>query len=1372
MLKGTTHASQVEVPVARVTRELFAKYGVTEENICEEDPVVYAYLAGASGRTESTAMYSVAERSTGEVYAKLNEPLIPNGRTEDAELRDRVGYDCLDYYGYALGGNAYFDFNTKFHYAVTTVYEEQLETPLYIDTWVVMQPTRTTPSYYYPRVRQQIVQMCTMNFTHVQYYYHTEDPSTSYGMYELRQSYNASGKCDDCFCSGTCKDFSSEPRYVNEYNLCTPCHRLSQSHIDKIMSDPYEEVHFREVCAILFEQCDAGRFFDADTFYRTGSLELACKACPPGRFNPRSNKLPECELCPAGTYYPDYGATKCISCRGFVMPGYSSYMGATACTPCPRDCLRASTTGECQVYDSFTVELNRTNELAGMYMSDCVCKPGYFHREKRVGQVCEECPEGGYCAGGLESPVPCGPLVYDNEGLNELSADWDWQCIKEDGGYWAGEGESLFFMCEGEHCLGGIKSECQIGHTSRLCAQCDTGYFSIAAEELGCIKCPGGHGSALSWFATLFGIVGVFCAWYALGVLVCGAYDSLDILLMYTQVIAVIHDFQVAWTTSGSGFLAGAHKAVHMGFNLLNLDVDFFLPTCIMYWDYEYSFYLQMFFPVLMASAAFGYYLWALFCTNVLQQKVPSAWRSTRWWKWFEANLDSSTDEANLRRMLDGSMSSFLQFAVMNYNILCSKSFEVFVCEEQESGEQFLVAGPEITCWTPRHYGMLFTGCVSLFINVIGIPVVLFTLVKWAENHDTLNQRRFLQAFGWVYMRYEMDYNTWEGVLLARRFFMALVAVFLYNTPYVQISMGIIVISCMSGGHFFARPFRSTALDLMDSLALLQTIFYLVCAVLLHSTPRFVENEYYSLIGANTLSVMMLISVMVVLAVGSTLSTAEVFDLGDREKAGKLVSERLVEALEGVGLAYQILGTKGNAGDAQAGFLTMDMFRQRLLSVDPELTDKTITLLYKHIDEDESGTVDVNEFRNKLWARRRVAMKRLEREELGIIKWFAAHLKDAVQGRLDDLKLALFRFTDTLEDYVDEQGRESRLPQMLLRDLRGKFTARMAQQVGKLDIALCGNLNEIFKGYHVLNFIETTISDKSIIRYHQVDQWMSVAIADESEIGQFAANHLVDFFRPLLAAWPFTLDWLTTASEADRFHFRKVMESMFHCYEVVGKDGQYAPYVIEGHRPSVSIFLKDCTEEQQVVFWEMMHSLVACNVTTEEELDRVEMLAPYSMGAHGDEEPGVKSSTEDSTTRLRVQREGRHGIAFEFDDDENVVRATMPAAGSKQDAGAGMDFKEVSIVGEPKVGKLLVASGDMPARVERCKFQWFRVRTRASDGQVLMEKIAKVNMPHYTVTRNDIGCQLRMVVRPYFADGTAGKVATAITETAVVDFDQ
>jgi hypothetical protein len=92
--------------------------------------------------------------------------------------------------------------------------------------------------------------------------------------------------------------------------------------------------------------------------------------------------------------------------------------------------------------------------------------------------------------------------------------------------------------------------------------------------------------------------------------------------------------------------------------------------------------------------------------------------------------------------------------------------------------------------------------------------------------------------------------------------------------------------------------------------------------------------------------------------------------------------------------------------------------------------------------------------------------------------------------------------------------------------------------------------------------------------------------------------------------------------------------------------------------PSPQLSAYGCFAAEQVVFWEMMHAMVACNATTEEELDRVEMLAPYALGTQGgDLEPGVKGSAEDSATRLRVQREGRHGIAFEFDEDENMVRA-------------------------------------------------------------------------------------------------------------------
>jgi hypothetical protein len=54
------------------------------------------------------------------------------------------------------------------------------------------------------------------------------------------------------------------------------------------------------------------------------------------------------------------------------------------------------------------------------------------------------------------------------------------------------------------------------------------------------------------------------------------------------------------------------------------------------------------------------------------------------------------------------------------------------------------------------------------------------------------------------------------------------------------------------------------------------------------------------------------------------------------------------------------------------------------------------------------------------------------------------------------------------------------------------------------------------------------------------------------------------------------------------------------------------------------------------------------------------------------------------------------------------VRATLPTASKA--GGESKDFQEVSIVGEPKVGKLLVASGDMPAKV--CP-SWVRQRPSA-----------------------------------------------------------
>lgn len=56
----------------------------------------------------------------------------------------------------------------------------------------------------------------------------------------------------------------------------------------------------------------------------------------------------------------------------------------------------------------------------------------------------------------------------------------------------------------------------------------------------------------------------------------------------------------------------------------------------------------------------------------------------------------------------------------------------------------------------------------------------------------------------------------------------------------------------------------------------------------------------------------------------------------------------------------------------------------------------------------------------------------------------------------------------------------------MLKRLRLKMKARMTAQVKKLNIMLCGDVYNIFTGYNLRFFIENTMSDRAIIRYHQV----------------------------------------------------------------------------------------------------------------------------------------------------------------------------------------------------------------------------------------------------------------------------------------------
>ena len=89
------------------------------------------------------------------------------------------------------------------------------------------------------------------------------------------------------------------------------------------------------------------------------------------------------------------------------------------------------------------------------------------------------------------------------------------------------------FMSCGDRCKGGLNFECADERAGQICSQCAHGYGLIANN---CHKCFDDYRNVL---AAIFGISAVVCG-MLLNKLTAGIYDALDILLAYTQVLAIV----------------------------------------------------------------------------------------------------------------------------------------------------------------------------------------------------------------------------------------------------------------------------------------------------------------------------------------------------------------------------------------------------------------------------------------------------------------------------------------------------------------------------------------------------------------------------------------------------------------------------------------------------------------------------------------------------------------------------------------------------------------------------------------------------------------------------------------------------------------
>eukprot|EP00854_Cymbomonas_tetramitiformis_P029224 gene29224-biopygen30389 len=210
-------------------------------------------------------------------------------------------------------------------------------------------------------------------------------------------------------CSGCPAGTCSTAVGSASFSSCTTCPANTHTSTEGSVSCtacPDNSTDVRRVgCA-----CDPGH-------YRVSvNQSLACTPCPMGSFAEYSD-VTECELCLAGTFSAEQGAT-----------------GPWTCTDCPTDHYSADGASSCALCPHHADDNSKTS---------CSCVPGYV-RVQGVGAesnfTCEECPRGYYstaydspsceaCLAGTYSSQlaaaamcrPCDPDTFSPEGF--------WDCI-------------------------------------------------------------------------------------------------------------------------------------------------------------------------------------------------------------------------------------------------------------------------------------------------------------------------------------------------------------------------------------------------------------------------------------------------------------------------------------------------------------------------------------------------------------------------------------------------------------------------------------------------------------------------------------------------------------------------------------------------------------------------------------------------------------------------------------------------------------------------------------------------------------------------------------------------------------------------------
>lgn len=537
------------------------------------------------------------------------------------------------------------------------------------------------------------------------------------------------------------------------------------------------------------------------------------RPCPPGSTFNTSDEYAPCVLCAPGTFDDGRSAT----CERCDLQSFSDTEGSAACTPCPAN--------------------SATLERGSKSITACTCLPGFYYAGT-PGQACEPCPEGAQCLGGSRPPYPQPGYWTNTSSLQSIGEVY--QCNPS------------------RNCAGGPASACASNFgggpsNGPLCYACQPGYFMAFGS---CQPC-------LSSGAMVVVYISVLVLWFMVNTFVYRNVSFSDLAVNMFQLLSVVGTMNVTWPQSLQTFFGVA--------KLFAFEVDVLSPVCSTpSWGFRDNQLVQLMLPPAFAAIYFSVHLarlasWRLGDWRQGRRAAAAATEASRCSQdpsmasgdGKDARTASDDDAgtamsavaakgASQRRMdveesLDRAIAASMAVVSVSYVALASYSVNAFVCTDI-SGVSVLAADPSQPCSGSDYATILGLGITGTIVYVIGLPVYLACVMYRLYRTKTLEARRNMTRFGWMYEAYKIRWFYFALVdLVHRGAFIIFVAVL--NDPAIEVlAAGTFTLAVLVAVNA-ARPYVADIFTVAHSLVLCLIIFTATCGLVFYN-PLVADNTY------------------------------------------------------------------------------------------------------------------------------------------------------------------------------------------------------------------------------------------------------------------------------------------------------------------------------------------------------------------------------------------------------------------------------------------------------------------------------------------------------------------------------------------------